>query len=164
MRPLQSHCKGQRRDAARGATMKPSQQTSVYLRRIRRTDRSDVATFTLSAICNSGQSRMPEPTLNLTPTVQDHQAGSRMCGVTGAGSMPSGVVPCGATRRPCPYFPIDGCEITGKTKSLRAARARLRCRHRATTVAMGRGVRLLSAHVEWEAGRRRLVELEFSVS
>ena len=142
--------------------MKPSQQTSVYLHRIRRTDRSDVAAFTLSAICNSGQSRMPEPTLNVTPTVQDHQGRFPHVRRHGRGLDAQRRRSMRCHSAPLPVFPIDGCEITGKT--LRAARARLRCRHRATTVAMGRGVGLLSAHVEWEAGRRRLVELEFSVS
>ena len=144
--------------------MKPSQQTSVYLRRIRRTDRSDVATFTLSAICNSGQSRMPEPTLNLTPTVQDHQGRFPHVRRHGRGLDAQRRRSMRCHSAPLPVFSDrrlrDHWQDEVAPRGAGAASMQTPCDDRA----MGRGVGLLSAHVEWEAGRRRLVELEFSVS
>jgi hypothetical protein len=126
--------------------MNPSQQICVCLRRIRRTGRADVATFTLFAMRITGHSPTPEPALSATSAVWDHWGpGSCMYAPHRPGSMPSGafhVVPPGRPRR---YFSIDGV------------------RHRATNDDV-RSVGLLKVDVEGEARRRSLFELEFSAS
>jgi hypothetical protein len=83
-----------------------------------------------------------------------------MYGLTGVGSMPCSVVLCDATRRPCRYFSIDGCETTGNHEAVGPTQVLTACCDRGD----GRGVAVLIADLGRKAGRWRLFQPESSTS